>query len=54
MQIELFGWIAELYLVQGTWYASWDEVGTGDNTTIEKYVMFLELVEFHLRELNNG
>ncbi len=54
MKVELFGWVAELYLVQGVWYASWNRVGTGDSLTIQRYVMFLELVEFHLRELNNG
>ena len=53
MKIELFGWVASIYEVDGTWYTDFNKVNMTDLKVLQKYIMFLELVEFHLRELNN-
>lgn len=54
MKVELFGWTALIFQDVGkTWYATWDTVNGADIKVMPKFIMFLEFVEFHLRELNN-
>ncbi len=53
-KVELFGWVAELVLINGQWQAKLPKVEWINESTSACFRMFIGYVEWHLKELNNA